>query len=144
MAFQYKYPRPAVSVDICTFRIRDSKTELLLIIRKNDPFGGCWALPGGFVDENETLEQAAGRELREETGLVAEDVRQVKAYSDPGRDPRTRVISFAFAAHVAADAIAKAADDAQDVRWFPLNKPLPPLAFDHEQIIADAIAILGL
>ena len=141
--YKYKYPRPALSVDVFVHQTRDSIDELLLIVRKKAPFEGCWALPGGFVEEDETLEHAACRELEEETGLVADELRQIKAYSDPNRDPRTRVVSVAFLATVATDAIAKADSDAADARWFPLQQPLPDLAFDHDQIIKDAVELMN-
>ncbi len=150
MAYEYDYPRPAVSVDICVFRAIKSTiethpttSELLLIERKNEPFAGFWALPGGFLDEGETLESAAIRELREETGLNATNVQQVKAYSHPDRDPRTRVISVAFVASISDAESPIAADDAARVGWFNLNQ-LPLLAFDHQQIVKDALTTVNV
>lgn len=133
--FCYDHPRPAVSVDIVVLR-RDA-SEVLLIRRKNEPFAGLWALPGGFVDPDETLEQAAKRELEEETGIRAK-VEQLAAFSDPDRDPRGRTISVAFVARVAASRAVSAGDDAADAAWYPTSR-LPRLAFDHRKIIRKAV-----
>ncbi len=95
MSFSYKYPRPAVTVDAIVFAFIGEKKEVLLIQRKNPPFKGLWALPGGFVDMNETLEEAVKRELQEETGIQIENLQQFKAYSRVDRDPRERAISVA-------------------------------------------------
>ena len=126
MAFEYEYPRPAVSVDIVAIRENEGRRELLLIQRKNEPYMNCWALPGGFLDMGETLEQAAERELKEETGLEIKSLRQLGAFSKVDRDPRTRVISVAYFAELTSGQTAIAADDAQDVGWFDLEK-LPEL-----------------
>lgn len=134
----YEYPRPAVSVDVVVLREgRPDQLEILLIRRGGDPYKGMWALPGGFVEEDETLEQAARRELEEETGLKRVRVVQLAAFSDPSRDPRGRTISVAFTARVGPRAAAGAGDDASDSRWFPLSG-LPKLAFDHAKIIRRA------
>ena len=138
MAYQYEYPRPAVSVDNVVFQEINKSLHLLLIQRKNEPFQHQWALPGGFLDMHETLEEAAARELKEETGLEAVSLEQLGAYSTVDRDPRTRVISVAFKIHVAAGDKPAAADDALDAQWFPVDQ-LPPLAFDHQQIVSDAL-----
>ena len=111
---------------------------MLLIQRKNEPHKNSWALPGGFLDMGETLEQAAARELKEETGLKLKSLRQLGVFSKVDRDPRTRVISVAFYAELVAGQTAIAADDAQDVGWFDLNK-LPKLAFDHDEMIKLAL-----
>ena len=100
MPFEYEYPRPAVSVDIVAIREKEGRRELLLIQRKNEPYMNCWALPGGFLDMGETLEQAAERELKEETGLEINSLRQLGAFSKVDRDPRTRVISVAYFAEL--------------------------------------------
>lgn len=142
MTFTYEYPRPAVSVDLVVIRELDQQRQLLLIQRKYEPFADSWALPGGFLDPGETLEQAAARELLEETRLRATQLKQLKAYSAVDRDPRTRVISVAFLAQVPSDQTPSAEDDAQDVGWFDL-KNLPPLAFDHQQIVTDGISAMG-
>jgi len=108
---------------------------VLLVRRKNEPFAGKWALPGGFIDMDETLEESARRELREETGIEVSKLWQVAAYGDPGRDPRGRTISVVYLARVkAADLRPIAGDDAAEVAWLPLANP-PELAFDHKQIL---------
>ena len=138
LPYQYEYPRPAVAVDLIVLRpIKDSK-QILLIERKNNPFQGCWALPGGFLDENETLEQGAARELMEETGVRVEnsELKQLKAYSDPKRDPRTRVISVVFHVAVPSDTDVIAGDDAAQAKWYSVDS-LPKLAFDHDQIVRE-------
>ena len=144
MNYEYEYPRPALAVDLLIFRGASSPRELLLIERKHDPFAGRWALPGGFLDENETLEEAASRELLEETGLRVSDdnLCQLKAYSTVDRDPRTRVISVVFVANVPAKAELQAGDDAADAKWFRVDE-LPELAFDHEQIVNDGLSFLA-
>ncbi len=139
--FTYDYPRPAVSVDIAVFHAeKRGPTKLLLIKRLRDPFAEHWALPGGFLDMDETLEEAAVRELREETQVQANRLEPIGAFSRVDRDPRGRVISFGFLA-VLPDAPtpeAVAGDDAKDAAWFPLDA-LPPLAFDHAQIVEQAV-----
>jgi len=135
MPFTYEYPRPAVSADVVV--ISQDSNSILLIQRKRDPFAGSWALPGGFMDMDETASQAAIRELQEETGLVVGQVSQIGAYSDVARDPRGRVVTVAFFASVKTASKLAASDDAADAQWFPLDQ-LPALAFDHQQIIADA------
>lgn len=139
MPFTYEYPRPALSVDVVVLRSTNERRELLLIQRKNEPFAQSWALPGGFLDMDETLETAAARELKEETCLDVVSLKQLKTYSQVDRDPRGRVISVAFLAELAPEQNPVAADDAQDVKWFDV-KDLPELAFDHAQIVADALA----
>jgi 8-oxo-dGTP diphosphatase len=135
--YTYEYPRPAVTVDIIIVT-RERTPRVLLIRRKHDPFAGMWAIPGGFVEMEETLEAAARRELREETGLDVADLEQLYAFGDPGRDPRGRIIAVAYLARVdAAKVKPLAADDAADVGWHRLDR-LPPLAFDHAQILACA------
>jgi 8-oxo-dGTP diphosphatase len=137
--FSYDFPRPALTVDvvICT---REDRSRVLLIKRKSDPYAGRWALPGGFVDEGETLADAARRELKEETGVAIEELEQLYTAGDPGRDPRGWTVSVAFLARGdAAKLLAKAADDAADVGWFPLDE-LPTMAFDHAMILQRARA----
>jgi 8-oxo-dGTP diphosphatase len=107
-----------------------------LIRRKNPPFAGMWALPGGFVDMDETLEQSARRELREETGISGVRLQQLHTFGDPGRDPRGRTISVLFLARVnPARLHPQAADDAAEGAWHSLQRP-PALAFDHRRILA--------
>ena len=134
MSYTYKYPRPAVTVDMAVLRERQKGYELLLIRRKHDPYAGKWALPGGFVDMDETVEEAAARELYEETNLKDVALEQFHVFSRVDRDPRGRTISVIFTGFLTGDREVKAKDDAQDARWFPLDK-LPPLAFDHDEIV---------
>ena len=131
MNYTYSYPRPAVTVDIILF---NEDMEILLIKRKNKPFEGAWAFPGGFVDENEGLEDAARRELMEETCLEAGKLEQSGAFGQPGRDPRGHTISIVFTGRVIDSRKLQAADDATEARWFSL-KDLPELAFDHQEIL---------
>jgi len=127
-------PKIFVTVDIVLFRKMNSSYEILLIQRLNDPFKDYWALPGGFVDENEELETAAKRELFEETDIQLFQVKQIKAYGNPNRDPRHHTISVAFMGEIDSLAEAKAKDDAKAVKWFSIEE-LPALAFDHAEII---------
>ena len=137
--FTYEYPRPAVTVDVI-LATREVRPRVLLIQRKKDPFAGAWALPGGFVEENEKLAEAARRELKEETSLDIADIEQLYTAGDPGRDPRGWTISMVYLARVnAKDLKPMAADDAKAVGWFPLDK-LPKLAFDHAMLLARARA----
>jgi 8-oxo-dGTP diphosphatase len=138
MAYTYKYPRPALTVDAVVFRKKEEKTEVLLIRRKNPPFQGDWALPGGFVDMDETLERAVARELFEETGLKDIRLRQLHAFSTPGRDPRGHTISVVFWGFLEDDQQAKGGDDAQDAAWFDIDE-LPKLAFDHKDVVEMAL-----
>lgn len=131
-------PKIFVTVDVVLFRKMNSSYEILLIQRLNDPYKDYWALPGGFVDENEELETAAKRELFEETDIQLFQVKQIKAYGNPNRDPRHHTISVAFIGEIDSLAEAKAKDDAKAVRWFAVDE-LPALAFDHAEIIRDAI-----
>jgi 8-oxo-dGTP diphosphatase len=124
------YRNPFPTVDII---IRDNSGRVVMIERRNEPSG--WALPGGFVDYGETLESAAVREAREETGLEVEDLRQFHAYSDPTRDSRQHNISVVFTARGVGT--LHAGDDAKTARWFALDALPSPLCFDHAQILAD-------
>ena len=136
--FTYPYSRPSLTVDVALVT-REARPRVLLIQRKADPFLGKWALPGGFVDENERLIDAARRELKEETGVEQADLEQLHTFGDPGRDPRGWTVSVAYLALVSVDQLAPAAgDDASEVGWFPLADP-PPLAFDHADILARII-----
>ena len=126
----------AVTVDSVVFCKVDNKFKVLLIQRKNDPFKDQWALPGGFVDENENLETAAKRELHEETGVKVESMQQVQAFGEPGRDPRGHTISIAFLSRIYCEEELSPSDDAKDAKWFPIEKlPDMELAFDHDEII---------
>lgn len=130
----YDHPRPAVTVDIVLFRRAKRGAHVLLIKRKREPFKGQWALPGGFVDENESLEAAAARELREETGLDEIQLTQIGAFGEPGRDPRGQTVSVAFGAVIDGFPETEAADDAEEVAWHAVARP-PALAFDHRKIL---------
>jgi len=133
--FSYDYPRPAVAVDLVILT-REKAPRVLLVQRKHDPFAGKWALPGGFVDMEETLEAAARRELVEETGVRTGKLQQLATFGDPGRDPRGRVISVVYLAEVDPGAVKpQAADDAAAVGWFSFQRP-PQLAFDHAAILS--------
>jgi 8-oxo-dGTP diphosphatase len=136
--FCYEHPRPAVTVDIVLFHLFQGRPQVLLIKRAREPFKGLWAFPGGFVDENESLEDAAARELQEETGLSGIKIEQIGAFGDPGRDPRGHTISIAFAAVLDARRDAHAADDASDAQWHSALRP-PKLAFDHKKILKVAL-----
>lgn len=127
-----------VTVDAVIFRHIRKNTEVLLINRKNEPFVDKWALPGGFVDQDEDLEKAAIRELFEETGIKINSLSQLRAFGKPHRDPRGHMISVAFTGTTNDSDVAKAGDDAADAQWFPINA-LPELAFDHDEIINFAI-----
>ena len=109
-----------MTVDVVLVKETHPK-QLLLIKRKNEPFKDCWALPGGFVDENEDLEIAAKRELEEETQVKINELQQVGAYGKPFRDPRSHVVSIAYFGRVNENTIAKASDDAKEVNWFTIN-----------------------
>lgn len=137
--FEYEYPRPAITVDAIVFLQREESLSLLLIKRKHNPFINSWALPGGFLDMNETLERAVVRELEEETGLNGIEFKQFKTYSALDRDPRGRTISTVFIGFTTKENTdVFGADDAIEARWFNINE-LPSLAFDHKLIIEDAI-----
>jgi 8-oxo-dGTP diphosphatase len=139
MSFTYDYPRPMVTVDAVVFRKNGSNTEVLLIKRGHFPFAGMWALPGGFVDMHETLEEAVVRELEEETGLKNVPLEQLHAYSDIHRDPRGRNISITFYGSTDwQNSEVTGGDDAADAQWFPVDQ-LPELAFDHHKVIELAL-----
>jgi 8-oxo-dGTP diphosphatase len=142
MSHTYDYPRPSVTVDIVIVTQED-RPRVLLIRRKNEPFQGTWAIPGGFVDPGETLAAAAERELREETGVENVSLEQLAAFGDPGRDPRGWTVSVAFLARVPTGTRATAADDAAEVGWHALDELPRPLAFDHDKILARTRARLA-
>lgn len=128
-----------VTVDVVLFKLSANYLELLLIKRKNEPYRDCWALPGGFVDTNEDLEDAAKRELFEETTIQVNCLEQLKAFGKPFRDPRSHVVSIAFFGYASENSIAIANDDAKEAKWFSVND-LPKLAFDHDEIIKFALS----
>lgn len=137
MEYTYKYPRPAVTAD-CVVITKEAEPKVLLIQRGADPYKGCWAFPGGFMNMDETTEQCAIRELEEETGLKVTTIQQIGAYSKVDRDPRGRTITVAYLAIIDKPAQVTGQDDAAKAEWFPLSA-LPELAFDHVDIMADAI-----
>jgi 8-oxo-dGTP diphosphatase len=149
-----KYPRVAVTVDVVLLTVRQGRFSVLLVRRKRHPFQGCWALPGGFVEPDEDLHEAAGRELAEETGLSdlpsGMHLEQLRTYGTPDRDPRMRVISVAYVAFAPDLPPPRAGDDADIARFWPVaqlspqerrisEQDTPELAFDHARIIADGV-----
>jgi 8-oxo-dGTP diphosphatase len=142
MPHTYQYPRAALTVDCVVFGFGEDELKVLLIQRALEPFKGRWALPGGFVRVDETVDEAARRELGEEAGLKHVFLEQLYTFGEVGRDPRERVVSVAYYALVKlSDHRAKAATDAADAEWFPISK-VPRLAFDHAEILATALARL--
>ncbi len=136
--YNYKYPHPALTADSVVFGFDGRMLYVLLIERGLPPYKGLWALPGGFMKIDETIEECARRELREETGINNVYLEQFKVYSDVDRDPRERVVTVAFFAMVRkGDFSLIAGDDAVGAMWYELDE-LPPLAFDHKRIIDDA------
>ncbi len=134
--YSYKYPRAALTVDAIVYFVEEKTTKVLLIERGRDPFKNKWALPGGFIEMDETLEKACIRELEEETGLAVKEMKQFRAYDAVNRDPRHRTISVVFSAKLDAEQKVKGSDDASNAAWFSLDE-LPELAFDHAQILKD-------
>jgi len=145
MEFTYKYPRMLVTVDALVFlKDNSNNCKILLIQRKNQPFLGLYALPGGFVEMNETLKDAATRELFEETGLTGVELTQLYAFDSIHRDPRDRNICIAFYGFTTPENSAiEGGDDAENAEWFSLDN-LPKLAFDHSDIINEARKKLGI
>ena len=138
--YVYEWPRPMVSVDIIVFALSENKAKLLLIKRGNEPFKGMWALPGGFVDLDEELEDAAVRELAEETGLVNISLKQMHTFGGVGRDPRGRQITVAFMGITTEELNEiQAGDDAAEARWFDVEELPRDLAFDHNEMTKFAI-----
>lgn len=134
----YEYARPALTVDNVLFRFSDDKFQTLLIQRRHEPFAGMWAYPGGFVDEGETAEQAAIRELWEETDIHSIQLTQLFTESSLNRDPRGWVVSVVFYAFVNADINFKAGDDAAHAEWYSVSE-LPELVFGHEVFFKKAM-----
>ena len=135
---QTRYHYPATSVDVVIFTLRADDLQVLLVRRKHAPFEGRWAIPGGFVEADESLEAAARRELKEETGVRDVYLEQLYTFGDPKRDPRGRVVTVAYLALVSAPLAVQAGDDASDARWWSVYK-LPSLAFDHAKILQYAL-----
>ncbi len=139
MPYTYEYPHPSVTVDIIIFALHEEELKVLLIQRKRDPFKEFWAIPGGFVEINEGLEEAARRELYEETGVEKVFLEQLYTFGDPKRDPRERIVSVAYYSLVRLDQHNVRADsDALNAAWFSIYD-LPKLAFDHAKILNIAI-----
>jgi len=128
-----------VTVDLVIFALRESRLNVLLVERALSPYEGRWALPGGFVRDGESLEAAARRELDEETGVRDVFLEQLYTFGDPHRDPRGRVVTVAYYALITGEAVPlTAGTDAEAARWMPAREH-PPLAFDHERILAYAL-----
>ena len=138
--YTYDYPRPAVTTDCVIFGYDGKELKVLLIERGIEPFKGCWAFPGGFLNMDEDALAGARRELKEETGLVDAFIEQFHTFSEPGRDPRGRVITIAHYALVKIQEV-EGGDDAAQARWFPIGE-VPPLAFDHDRILRMAMSRL--
>ena len=135
MPYTYEYARPALTVDCVVFGLDDEDLKVLLIQRDLEPFAGQWALPGGFVNVGESIDDAARRELTEETGLRRVFLEQLYTFGSPGRDPREHVVSVAYYALVRlSDHRVHAATDARDAAWFGVDD-VPRLAFDHHRIL---------
>ena len=135
--YTYDYPRPAVTTDCVIFGYDGKELKVLLIERGIEPFKGCWAFPGGFLNMDEDALAGARRELKEETGLENAFIEQFHTFSEPGRDPRGRVITIAHYALVKIQEVEGGDADAQ-ARWFPLGE-VPHLAFDHDRILRMAM-----
>lgn len=130
-----RFDRPSVTVDVVIFSLADDALQVLLIRRESPPFAQMWAIPGSFIKMDESLEEAAVRALADETGVEDVYTEQLYTFGKPGRDPRTRVITVAYFALVPHDAIHhKAGRDASETSWFAVSE-LPPLAFDHAEIV---------
>ena len=139
--YTYDYPRPAVTADSVVFCNGSDGLSVLLIERMNEPFKGCWAFPGGFMEMEEDAEDCAKRELKEETGMEVRSLEYLGTFSEVNRDPRGRTITIAYYAVVEkSDVIG--ADDASQARWFPIDS-IPSLAFDHEEILRAALKVLN-
>ena len=134
LKYCYKYPRLAITVDAIIVAENFSQTMILLIQRKHGPFEGVWALPGGFVEMQETLKLACQRELYEETGIKDIDLTQFYTFDAVNRDPRQRTITTVFSARIPQTVEVTGGDDAAKADWFPIIS-LPEMAFDHADII---------
>lgn len=136
----YEWPRPMVTVDAVVFKRYQGKIATLLINRKNDPYKGYWAFPGGFVEMDEELDEAAARELAEETNLKGIDLEQMHTFGKVGRDPRGRQITIAFIGFTDENnANIRAGDDAAQARWFDIDDLPQNMAFDHDEVAKFAI-----
>lgn len=141
-SYNYKYPHPAITADCLLFAYQKSELEVLLIERGGEPYKGFWAIPGGFMEMNETTESCSRREMLEETGIKVNYLKEVKSYSAVNRDPRERVVTITYCTLEHKNSVTpKAGDDANKAEWFNL-KSLPKLAFDHKEMIADSIQVI--
>ena len=143
-----RFRNPALTVDgiVLVRRPRPGGVRhyVLLIERGGEPFVGCWALPGGFVDYGEDPDHAVIREIAEETGLVGLPFRQFRAFGAPDRDPRGHTVTIAYVAEIVGEPPAvQGGDDAAEARWFPIDQ-LPEMAFDHERVLRMLLVGLGL
>ena len=141
----YDWPRPMVTVDAVVFACAGDKTEVLLINRKHEPFRGRWAVPGGFIEIDEELEDAVARELAEETGLTGIGLKQMHTFGKCGRDPRGRQITIAFIGLATQEQreTIRAGDDAAEAKWFDIEKLPEDMAFDHDEMVGLAIEKLS-
>jgi 8-oxo-dGTP diphosphatase len=143
--YVYDWPRPMVTVDAVVFAVRKDEVKLLLINRKNEPFKGQWAIPGGFIGIDEELDDAVARELLEETGLTGVKLEQMHTFGKPGRDPRGRQITVAYMGIITEGLDhVKAGDDAQKAQWFDIDDLPKNMAFDHDDVAKFAISRLKL
>jgi len=141
--YVYEWPRPMVTVDVVVFAISKGRAKVLLIKRGKEPFKGKWALPGGFVELDEELEDAAARELAEETSLRGVELEQLRTFGRCGRDPRGRQITVVFMGIVVGRVPRiRGGDDAAGARWFDVDRLCGDMAFDHDEIVRFAVARL--
>ncbi len=144
MSYTYDYFRPMVSADVVVLKKNSKQVSVLLIKRLNPPYKDLWALPGGFLEKDETLLDCAKRELKEETNISGIDLEQLYAFGDPGRDPRGHCVTIVYIGWVHnLQHQPKAGDDAKEVLWFSLSD-LPELAFDHNKVIEMAKSKIGI
>lgn len=141
--YVYEWPRPMVTVDAAVFSLTDGKARLLLINRKHEPYQGQWAVPGGFIEMDEELQDAVARELQEETGLKDIPLEQMHTFGTVGRDPRGRQITVVFMGIAGeGQTEVRGGDDAADARWFDIDCLPENMAFDHNAVIRVAVATL--
>lgn len=140
LKYHYKYPHPSVTTDCVIFGFDGKKLNVLLVQRGNEPYKGCWAFPGGFLNMDESAEEGALRELCEETGLSGPSIREFHSFSEPKRDPRERVITISYYSLVKISDVC-GGDDAARAEWFPLDA-VPSLAFDHNEMLRIAVGAL--